>query len=173
MVNRIKESISGSVKEKEGYIEAEVWRRKGDNHYSTNEFEDAIQDYEKAKDFYEMAKNAQAAMLELERANKAREKTIELKINDYIQLLEAGDLTSLLTQGFISSQEKKTWSIFFETVDNLSAKITNKVINVNGNKAQAVFTVKMFYRNKSKNAKDERSFRVQLRFGFGPKKDKK
>ena len=60
-----------------------------------------------------MAKNAQAATLQLERANKAEEKIIELKINDYIRLLKAGDLNGLVTHGFISAQEKKGWSIFF------------------------------------------------------------
>ena len=51
VVRRVRESISGIAKEKEDYIEAEVWLGKGDNHYSANEFEDAIRDYEKAKDF--------------------------------------------------------------------------------------------------------------------------
>ena len=54
-------------------------------------------------------------------------------------------------------RRKKDGQFFFKTVDDLSVNITKKVINVNDNKAQASFTVKMFYRNKSKNAKEQRS----------------
>jgi len=141
------------------YKEAIALEKKGDGAYESNQFEAATKTYWQAENLYKTAKSLAAKQPKQPgNSSKIEERKIQLKIDNYGELLEVGDIQGLLQGRYIKPKERRGWASLFSNVENITIRIDNQAIDIKGNKATASFSVKMFFQNKTNNKVEESSF---------------
>jgi len=141
------------------YKEAIELEKKGDGQYEAKQFESAAMIYWQAEKLYKTANNLPAKQPKPKgNSVKVEERKIQIKIDNYRELLEVGDVQGLLQERYITSKQRSGWASLFSNVENVTIKIDNQKIDIKGNKATVSFSVKMFFQNKTNNKVEESSF---------------
>lgn len=152
------------------YQNAEQYERLGESYMQQNNYAVAINAFQKAQTFFEEAateklndvaapttpptsKPAVPSDESPENAMVAQRK-IKSLMNEYVKGLETFDLNGLLSSGFITKSEEKNWAQVFNNARDLNAEIVNDNIQIDHDRAQADFTVKISFYNTSQGRRD-------------------
>jgi len=167
-VAQLRQTLPGTpaqLKANAGYQNAQERESIAEQYFQQANYEQAISSFQRAKDLYAnvtIAKPPVKAITpppaEKEVDNTLASRKIQGMLDTYARGLETADLNGLRAGGFISRQEETGWSQFFRNVQDVTVKVQNEKLNINGNSATVNFNILMSFFNKSKRKREDSQF---------------
>ncbi len=168
-VAQVRQTLPGTLaqlKANVGYQNAQERESIAEQYFKQANYEQAIRSFQRAKDLYANVTIAKSPVkvtpppppTEKKTDNTLATRKIKGMLDTYASGLETADLNGLRAGGFISRQEEMGWSQFFRNVQDVTVKVQNEKLNINGNSATVNFNILMSFFNKSKRKREDSQF---------------
>ncbi len=168
-VAQVRQALPGTLaqlKANAGYQNAQERESIAEQYFKQANYEQAIKSFQRAKDLYANVTIAKPPVkvtpppppAEKKADNTLATRQIKGMLDTYASGLETADLNGLRAGGFISRQEEMSWSQFFRNVQDVTVKVQNEKLNINGNSATVNFNILMSFFNKSKRKREDSQF---------------
>ena len=167
-VTQVRQTLPGTLaqlKANAGYQNAQERESIAEQYFKQANYEQAIRSFQRAKDLYANVTIAKSPVkattpppAEKKADNTLATRKIKGMLDTYASGLETADLNGLRAGGFISRQEEMGWSQFFRNVQDVTVKVQNEKLNINGNSATVNFNILMSFFNKSKRKREDSQF---------------
>lgn len=167
-VNRVRQALPGTaaqLKANVAYQNAQEREAIAEQYFKQGNYEQASTSFQRAKDLYANVRISKPTVpppapppAEEKSDNALAIRKIKGMLDTYANGLETADLNGLRAGGFISRQEEVGWAQFFRNVQDVTVKVQNEKLNINGNNATVNFNILMSFFNKSKRKREDSQY---------------
>lgn len=169
-VAQVRKTLPGTLaqlKANVGFQNAQERESIAEQYFKQANYEEAIKSFQRAKDLYANVTIAKSPVkvtppppppAEKKADNTLATRKIQGMLDTYARGLETADLNGLRAGGFITRQEEMGWSQFFRNVQDVTVKVQNEKLNINGDNATVNFNILMSFFNKSKRKREDSQF---------------